>query len=448
MSKNKGRWAANKRPSKKKFYDTPAGKATPTDVHAYLTSYHINYSVRYHSFFTEAPPKGAGYPKLVVSPYPFRTDSTCYLAKDGAIVAFRGYKNKQWEGVTLNIETNGYSDYVTLLPEPKYTVQTSVDEEDTGCRLYAFDLTIEQVFNQLTCNGMRWIFQDNEVIKEHSENFWHPLIIKNMRFQTSDLKYIHSFEQMEIYFHTDKAAWDIRSVHARIMNDIRRDFARAAVTDNQKDGVIISGGTEPYSFYEKLDTLRIAIEKFKKLLDENAQAPEQVFHDFLKQYPIILDAYAQRVHSKPRWPYPNELIHHYGKAYVEPDFVIKYPDNSYKLIELEKPGKNIATQQGQPSAGTNQAVFQTAEWLAYIGNHYDLLKDDYPSISTRVHPVVVISRTTEFKARHASRSVALLKEHLSQMYEGKEILFYDDLLERAMQMYQQLATLGVMNTAS
>ncbi len=441
MSKNKKRWSANKR-SKKKFFDSPVGMATPADVHNYLTAYHIHYSVRYHTFFTEHPPKGAGYPKLEISPYPFRRDSTCFLARGGAIVAFKGYEDEPWEGSTFSMEAGGNSKYAAGLPEPIYTSELSVGGEDTGSRLYAFDLTLEQLFNQLTCNALPQIFQNNTLLKQLSENFWEPIIIRNIRFQTADLKYVRSFKRMEILLHLDKAAWDQRSVPARVMNDIRRDFALAAVSDVQKDGDIILGAAARGYFFEKLDSLRIAIDKFKKLLDDNTQAPEQVFHDFLKQHPIILDAYAQRVNSKPRWRYPSVDDSLVGKAYVEPDFVIKYPDNSYKLIELEKPGKNIATQQGQPSAEFNQAVFQTAEWMAYIHNHYDLLKDEYPSISNRVQPVVVISRSTEFGVRHASRSVSLMKEHLSQMYKGMDFFFYDDLLERAMQMYQQLASLG------
>src|SRR5205823_4283323 len=118
------------------------------------------------------------------------------------------------------------------------------------------------------------------------------------------------------------------------------------------------------SFNDRLEALRQAIEAFRALLEEKAEENEREFHEFLNSNSVLLDASGDAV-SKPHFTYPTGESP-LDKEYVEPDFLIRYPGNSYKLVELERPDKLMATKQGQPRAEVTQAAFQIAEWKDYI----------------------------------------------------------------------------------
>jgi hypothetical protein len=195
---------------------------------------------------------------------------------------------------------------------------------------------------------------------------------------------------------------------------------------------------QPY--FERLSRVGAAIDSFARLLDETAEGEEAVFHAFLKQYPILLDVYGEAV-SKPRFVYPPNASP-LGKAYVEPDFVIRYPGNAYRLVELERPGKLVATASGQPRADVTQATFQIAEWRAYIANHYDQLRELFPGISSNNSATVVISRGNA-RAFGAGRDMTKYKELLRAQFAGIEVLTYDDLIERAREAYARMASLGI-----
>lgn len=208
-------------------------------------------------------------------------------------------------------------------------------------------------------------------------------------------------------------------------------------------GGLMSFGGDSWEqpFFDRLTALRNTLDEFATLLKEKGDAEEALFHDFLEANPILLDVYAEPV-SKPRWQYPageSPL----GKTHVEPDFVLKYADGSYRLVELERPKKLLATTQGQPRAEVNQAAFQIAEWRAYIANHYDLLKARFPGIGSRHTGMIVMSRST-VASIGIGRDPRKYKELLSSQYPGIEIYTYDELLDRARQAYTRLASLAVV----
>jgi hypothetical protein len=228
-----------------------------------------------------------------------------------------------------------------------------------------------------------------------------------------------------------------------VQADVRRDFGWAFGAASGEGGGTISFGeaqawTQP--FYDRLAILGTTLLDFANLLETQSGADERVFHDFIQANPILLDVYAEPI-SKPRWYYPTGSSP-LGKEYVEPDFVLKYPDGGYRLVELERPSKSLATAQGQPRAEVNQAAFQIAEWRAYIANHYDLLKEKYPGISIRQSATIVISRSTA-ASYGDSRDPRRYKELLASQYSGVDILTYDELLERAKQAYTRITSLGV-----
>jgi hypothetical protein len=129
-----------------------------------------------------------------------------------------------------------------------------------------------------------------------------------------------------------------------------------------------------------------------------------------------------------------------GKASLEPDFILKYRDSTYKLVELERPSKLVATQQGQPRADFTQASFQIAEWRAYIANHYELIKDRFPGISTSTSAILVIGRSTE-NAFGGGRKIHEYKATLRTLLSNTEVFTYDELWERANEAYTRLVSL-------
>lgn len=267
-----------------------------------------------------------------------------------------------------------------------------------------------------------------------------PLIIRNMSFETGDGKYRRDFSYIEILFHSDKSAWDRRSIHTRVLADIRRDYAHTIAHYGEKNGVVSVRTQGNGAFFERLELLRRAISNFENLLNDNPDGEESIFHDFLKANPLLLDVYGEAI-SKPRFHYPVDKTP-LGKKYVEPDFIMKYSGNRYKLVELERPGKLIATAQGQPRSEVTQSTFQIAEWEHYIRNHYEIIKNQYPGIANYRTSMVVISRNSE-QSFGQGRDFRAYMDVVSQQFKINELLTYDDLLDRAKQAYTQLSSLGI-----
>jgi hypothetical protein len=248
------------------------------------------------------------------------------------------------------------------------------------------------------------------------------------------------FNYLETAPHIELAAWDPRSVFTRAQSDVRRDFA-SALTEGDGGSFSFGRGQNPVqSFYDRLSILGSTLTAFAKLLKESDDADEATFHAFLAQNTVLLDVYAEAI-SKPRFVFPPDQHSAVGKAHLEPDFILKYRDGTYKLVEIERPGELIATQQGQPRAAFTQASFQIAEWRAYIANHYDLLKDRFPGISTSTGAILVIGRSTE-KAFGGGRKVHEYKATLRGWLSNTELFTYDELLERANETYTRLVSLS------
>jgi uncharacterized protein YjbI with pentapeptide repeats len=188
--------------------------------------------------------------------------------------------------------------------------------------------------------------------------------------------------------------------------------------------------------YSRLSLLETLITRFERLLNEQPQGNESLFHNFLIENPILLDVYGEP-DSKPKFPFP-EGDSPLGKKYVEPDIIIKYPGNKYKLVELERPSKHWGIKQGQTTSELNQAAFQCSEWDYYIKNHYELIKDRYPGISNQRSYMVVIGRKNE--ANVGGRNPEEYRHYIANHYPY-EICFYEDLLDKAKQVHAVLTRL-------
>jgi Domain of unknown function (DUF4263)/Pentapeptide repeats (8 copies) len=193
---------------------------------------------------------------------------------------------------------------------------------------------------------------------------------------------------------------------------------------------------ERYYFYNRLAILEQTIVEFEILLDRNPEGDESLFHNFLKLHPSLLDVYGV-AEPEPQFNYPANKFSPTGKIRVEPDFIIRYPGNRYKLVELEKPGKQIDTKQGHPTSQFTQAVWQFAEWEHYISYFPNLLQEKYPGISTHRSAMLVIGR------RRGRQLEPAYMELLSTSVPHAEVCTYDDLLDRAKHALDNLKALSI-----
>nr|WP_302885408.1 Shedu anti-phage system protein SduA domain-containing protein [Kovacikia minuta] len=186
--------------------------------------------------------------------------------------------------------------------------------------------------------------------------------------------------------------------------------------------------------YSRLAILEQKINRFEKLLNDNPEGNESLFHYFLKDNPELLDI-CGTVESKPWFDYPPGKLSPTGKSRLQPDFIIREPSNCYKLVEIEKPGKQIETRQGHPTSLFNQASWQLGEWKTYLDRYSYLLEEKYQGISISEHRsyMLVIGRRVE------SDYLGLL----SNSNQGIKISTYDDLLDKAKQAFENLKALSL-----
>jgi hypothetical protein len=443
----------------------------------YLGEYVETYRREYERF-TSSPPNGGGYPDLKISPYLYSDQLQVYVATNGVAIADFSYQpDYRWDlagGPALIVdypetrrppEIHDFLEREGLLDENighyrlvgKIAEEgipddvwygrlgqtlTEIEKEVNGFSIWVreYDLSLESLLKRLTFGAFCYVLDIK--LRSYEEDFWMPHITRDLGFMTADRESKRFFHYLELHPHRNSAAWDERNIRVRVRADVRRDFG-AAIAGSGENGATLSFGERrnwPEHYHDRLSALGKAIDDFETLLRDKPDAEEKVFHNFLEDYPELVDVYGEAV-SKPRFYYP-EGESPLGKNYVEPDFIIRYARNSYKLVELERPSKKMATQQGQPRSEVTQASFQVAEWKAYIKNHYDQLRRRFPGISVNHSTLLVISRTTE-RSFGSERKVGKYMELVKEQFDVDEVVTYDDLLSRARSAYIRLSSLAI-----
>ncbi|QLL15411.1 Shedu anti-phage system protein SduA domain-containing protein [Pseudomonas chlororaphis] len=438
------------------------------------------YTRKYRSAYAKATapqPEGPGYPKLVRSAYLDATNLQVYVAQDGVVISVENEPSHQWyiaggpalkvdyePSKTPNAVTKFLNDHQLLgKPIGIYRIVTKVplasciwrgriqniekeltianDELDLKLNLKQINSPFKKVVNILTFGAFGSILDPN--FHDGTVDFGSPHILKNLGFFPADLNNRRFFEHIEVYSHADESAWDTRLINLRVQQDLRRDIGSAlAAAGREPGGGTMSFGGEPQwleSYNNRLDSLKTAISDLGDALRFQPEGIESVFHEILEKHPVLLDVYGS-CESKPELSYPHGQTSPIGKTKLQPDFIIRYPDQSYKMIEIERPSKQIATTQGQPRAEVGQAVFQTAEWKHYIKTHYQLVASRYPGIQSKCKTSVIMSRFTQ---QHF-KSVSDARDYMGLMMEQfniDEFLTFDDLLERAITAYTMLSGL-------
>lgn len=122
-----------------------------------------------------------------------------------------------------------------------------------------------------------------------------------------------------------------------------------------------------------------------------------------------------------------------------PDFVICCQEptgNRYEVIEIERPGKDLVSQQGVPRREMVQAHHQIAEFRDYILHHDDLLQNRFPGIESNYKTALIMSRASikAFGGGSPKSYMALLRQEVT----ADNLLTYDDLVMTAKLTYQKL----------
>ncbi|WP_336233063.1 Shedu anti-phage system protein SduA domain-containing protein [Thalassospira sp. CH_XMU1458] len=156
-----------------------------------------------------------------------------------------------------------------------------------------------------------------------------------------------------------------------------------------------------------------AISEYEGLLREERDN-EPAFHSFFENHPTFLDPLAIEVWSKPDF-----------HGFLEPDFVVRRGDDSYLVIEIEKPSKMLITQSGQISAAATQAEKQVLDYKRFITQRLQEMNNHFPNID-EPDCLVVIGMESSLSA---SQKESLRLVNLSNV--KLKIVGFDHLMQRA-----------------
>lgn len=447
--------------------------ADATDILRYIPNYIEAYRREYNKLIA-LPPNGPGLPQAPLSPFLQCRRFEVILAVDGVIIFVADeapeydwwiaggpaikvdYEPSRTPAWALAVLSNngllgkpiGIYRIVSkeLLPEriwnghlPSHVKQTELTDS-SKIQIMQLDVGVDEAVARLTFGAFGRVL--DVYLERNRADFWKPHIITEFGFFNAELTGKRFCNYIEILPHIDRAAWDTRTISLRAAADVRRDFAR--FTGSENGGATLSFGEYDQwveRYQRSLHKLLEATIEFEALLRTNSDAVEDVFHQFLEKNPILLDPIGKVV-SKPRLSYPNGKTSPDGKSYVEPDFIVISPVGSYRLIEIERASKGLATKAGHARQDLAQAAFQIAEWKQFIAQNYHVLEDRFPNISENSPSAIILSRSTQ----KGFESEALLRSKVDQLrrqFNVDEILTYDDVLKNARSLYDKLSNLGL-----
>lgn len=452
----------------------------PVDIDK-VSQFLFTYAEKYRSAYANAiaePPYGPGYPPLPVSPYLAAASFEVFIASNGVVINHIGEEpSDHWHiagGPALKVdyeptvtppavikflESNGLvgkpigiARIVSKKPLPHFIWQGNVRgiartaerrDPSTGIslKLHEVKSELKEVVAALSFGAYGYVLDVH--LPKHDSEIGEPHLLKNFGVFTADQASRRFFTHLEIHGQSDVCAWDKRTSSLRAKHDLRRDLARALSELEKPGSGTLSFGAEPSwieAYSNRLERLETAIKALRNALQSRSDAVESVFHNLIVQHPLLLDVYG-RCESKPYFAYPPGSSSPIGKTALQPDFLVKYPDLSYKLVEIERPSKEVATYQGQPRSEVGQAVFQCAEWKHFIKTHYQQLHSNYPGIQSRCKTAVVMSRTTQ-SAFKSAEDIADYKGLIMEQFKIDEFYTFDDLYDRARTAYVLLAGLA------
>ncbi|MGK4880692.1 Shedu anti-phage system protein SduA domain-containing protein [Elizabethkingia anophelis] len=167
------------------------------------------------------------------------------------------------------------------------------------------------------------------------------------------------------------------------------------------------------------------LKQFSELLTAEGKQ-EGDYHNFLSSNPYILEPFHAQIWSKPR--FGEELV---------PDFMIRSMDNSYTVVEIERPDVQIMTRAGELSAKTTHAKRQALDFRNWAINNSLYATQKYPGIY-RPYFLVIIGLESELNEMQAER----LKQENESTQGVLKIVGFDWLLNRAKSILNNMINYG------
>jgi hypothetical protein len=134
------------------------------------------------------------------------------------------------------------------------------------------------------------------------------------------------------------------------------------------------------------------LERYDALIVEEPDN-EPVFQRFLTEHPQLLDPMAVQIWSRPNL---------FGSRF--PDFVVRRADDSYIVVEIERPSKVLITTGGHLSADVTHAEQQATDYRSYLIQRFTDARLHFPNFDEPECLVIAgIERTLDAKQLHASR---------------------------------------------
>jgi hypothetical protein len=152
---------------------------------------------------------------------------------------------------------------------------------------------------------------------------------------------------------------------------------------------------------------------------------EPSFQSFLTDHPQVLDPMAAEI-----WPKPN--LH---GAQI-PDFVIRRFDNSYVVVEIEAPAKQLVTSTNQMSSWVTHAAAQAAEYRRFV-ERLPSVQAHFPDLD-QVACLVVVGVEQGLNAQQQQTLRNYNREHY-----GLQVVGFDWLVRRARAIRENLIKVGV-----
>ena len=166
------------------------------------------------------------------------------------------------------------------------------------------------------------------------------------------------------------------------------------------------------------------LKRYEKLIGDRPD-DEPAFQTFFTQHPQILDLMAVAI-----WPQPN--LH----GAREPDFVVRRSDNTYLVVEIETPAKQLVTQSNQLTAHATHAVAQVTEYRRFV-ERIQNIQSYFPELDDLACLVVVgIEKILNDDQKQALRND-------NRQRHGLRIVGFDWLADRAHAIQENVIRTGI-----
>ncbi|HMJ46662.1 MAG TPA: Shedu anti-phage system protein SduA domain-containing protein [Ferruginibacter sp.] len=163
--------------------------------------------------------------------------------------------------------------------------------------------------------------------------------------------------------------------------------------------------------------LEKSLNEFNILLDKPGVHEKRDIHPFLKKHTFILSPFAALILSEQQIGI--------GKQF-QIDFLIRRPNGTYVLIEIENPRHKLFTKSGSLTSAASHAVGQIEDWQEWIEDNLPSVQRKYPDISSP-EGILIIGRSASLTNDDRKK----LKRKNINTRGRMTILTYDDLITDA-----------------